>query len=445
MARRTFGAIIIASLAGLLLGFDTAVISGVTRALVDVYALSPAGKGAAVSSALWGTLLGALVMGIPGDRFGTRDTLRFVGLLYMASAIGCALAWNLESFISFRFLAGIAIGGSSVLAPVYISEIVPAVRRGALVGLFQFNIVLGILTAYFSNFVVGQLLPGPDVWRWKLAVAAIPALLFFTLLFRIPQSPRWLVIKDRLADAMASLRQLGIADPMPMVEEFRRGTRPSGERTQPTLSWSRHRKPIVLVITLAMFNQLSGINAILYYLGDIFAAAGYSSLSADLQSVAIGATNLLATVIGMAVIDRVGRKTLLLIGAVGTALALAGVAAIMASGEGREYLLWMLVAFIAFFAVSQGAVIWVYLSKIFPTAVRARGQSLGSATHWIMNAIISQLFPIVAAYTQALPFAFFAACMVLQFVIVWAWFRETKGVELESMESALQSLKPRSS
>ncbi len=429
--------IIIASLAGLLFGFDTAVISGVTGSLVEVYALTPAGKGAAVSAALWGTLLGALLMGKPGDRFGARDTLRFVGVLYVVSAIGCALAASLESFVVFRFMAGLAIGGSSVLAPVYISEIAPAQRRGALVGLFQFNIVFGILAAYCSNFIIGRVVQGPDVWRWKLAAAAVPALVFSVLMLRIPQSPRWLLVKGRLEEAVDSLRRLGFSDPAGALRELEQHSAANPSQGGATLSWKQHRRPIVLAVTLAMFNQLSGINAILYYLGDIFTAAGFNAVSADLQSVAIGLTNLAATVLAMSIIDRVGRKTLLLIGSVGTALMLAGVAAIMISGQDRALLLWLLIGFIAFFAVSQGAVIWVYLSEVFPTPVRARGQSLGSATHWVMNAGISLAFPVIAAQSQGAPFVFFAAMMVLQLIVVARVFPETKGVTLEQMEQVM--------
>jgi len=332
--------------------------------------------------------------------------------------------------VSFRFLVGLAIGASSVLAPVYIAEIAPAERRGALVGLFQFNIVLGILLAYSSNFLVASLLPGADAWRFKLAVAAVPAIVFFVLLFSIPDSPRWLASKGRIAAAAASLKRLGMAAPE-AAERLRQPA--AGEVSGESLSWERHRRPILLAVTLAMFNQLSGINAILYYLGDIFAAAGFSALSSDLQSVVIGATNLLATIVGMSVIDRLGRKALLLTGALGTAAALAGVAAIMAWGTHRELLLPLLVGFIAAFALSQGAVIWVYLSEVFPTAVRARGQSLGSATHWVMNALVSALFPAIAAYSTAVPFAFFALMMALQFVVVWVAFPETKGITLERM------------
>jgi sugar porter (SP) family MFS transporter len=436
LARSQLRIIIVASLAGLLFGFDTAVISGVTHDLRTAFSLSPAALGIAVSMALWGTLFGALTMGRPGDRFGSREVLKFIGLLYLAAALGCALAWNLPSFLVFRFLIGVAIGGSSVLAPVYIAEASPAQQRGALVGLFQINIVVGILIAYISNFVVAQLFAGPDVWRWKLAIAAVPALVFLLLLFFIPQSPRWLIHRGRLADAAASLRRLGSADPAAVIENIEAAQSSSATGTQ-GLSWRRHHRLIVLAIGMGMFNQLSGINAILYYLSDIFAAAGFSSLSSNLQSIVIGATNLLATIIAMTLIDRTGRKRLLLIGSVGMALAQGGVAAIMAFNTARALLLPLLVAFIASFAISQGAVIWVYLSEIFPTPVRARGQSLGSATHWIMNALISALFPAIAALSTSIPFVFFSLMMVLQFFLVLWFLPETKGVQLEQMGRAI--------
>jgi sugar porter (SP) family MFS transporter len=434
--------VIIASLAGVLFGFDTAVIAGVTHALRETFALTPAALGATVSSALWGTLLGALVLGRPGDRYGSRNMLRFIGFLYLVSALGCALAWNLSAFVVCRFLAGIAIGGSSVLAPVYLSEIAPAKRRGALVGLFQVNIVIGILTAYGSNFCVALLTSGEAIWRYKLAVAALPAGLFCILLFTIPHSPRWLAQKGRFAEAESSLRRLGSTAPREQLREFADGScasssAPAQKMQRPTLSWAQHRRPIALAIGLALFNQLSGINAILYYLGDIFASAGFSDWSADLQSVAIGATNLAATLIALTLIDRTGRKTLLLFGSVGMAPALAGVALIMATGAARNLLLALLIAFIVSFALSQGAVIWVYLSEIFPTAVRARGQAIGSAAHWAMNAVIAGVFPIVAAHSKAAPFVFFALMMVLQFVAVYFLLPETKGIALERIGELL--------
>ncbi|HEX3913364.1 MAG TPA: sugar porter family MFS transporter [Steroidobacteraceae bacterium] len=430
--------VLIASLAGILFGFDTAVIAGVTHALREIFGLSPVALGVAVSSALWGTLLGALIAGRPGDRYGSRDMLRLVGLLYAVSSLGSALAWDLSAFVACRFLAGIAIGASSVLAPVYLAEIAPANRRGALVGLFQLNIVIGILLAYGSNFLVGQSIAGPDAWRYKLAVSAVPAAIFFVLLFTIPHSPRWLVAKARIAEAEMSLRRLGCADPRAALGELS-SARDSQNALHRRLSWSRHRRPILLAVGLACFNQLSGINAVLYYLGDIFAAAGFDAWSADLQSVAVGATNLIATLVGIALLDRVGRRTLILLGSVGTAFSLAGVAFIMSGGAQRSWLLPLLVLFIASFAISQGAVIWVYLSEIFPTGVRARGQGLGSATHWILNALISGTFPIIAALSKAAPFAFFACMMALQFIAALLFMPETRGVALENMHAALRA------
>ena len=437
LARSQLGIIVVASLAGLLFGFDTAVISGVTQSLRVVFALSPWGLGLAVAAALWGTLAGALTLGKPGDRFGSREMLKWIGALYVIAALGAALAWNLPVFVLFRFLTGVAIGGSTVLAPVYIAEGTTAERRGAGVGLFQFNIVLGILLAYVSNFCADRWAAGADAWRWKLGVTVAPALLFLALLQGVPRSPRWLIGKGRLDEARAALAQLGVADPARMVEVIlaAAGDQPRGQMIK--LSWSSHRRPILLAIAVGFFNQLSGINAILYYLGDIFAAAGFNNLSAGAQSIVIGLTNLLATLAAMSVIDRIGRKPLLLMGAVLTALALAGVAAVMAAGSGRALLLPLLVIFIASFAASQGAVIWVYLSEIFPTAVRARGQSVGSASHWIMNAVIASLFPTVAAYSKALPFGFFSTMMVLQFLFVWRYLPETKGLPLERIQDAL--------
>ena len=443
LANKNLAIIVTASLAGLLFGFDTVVISGVTGSVSKVFHIEPGSfwYGFAVASALLGTLIGALVAGVPGDRYGSRDTLKIVGFMYLVSALGCALCWNLESFYVFRFIGGLAIGASSVLAPVYISEIAPADRRGALTGLFQFNIVLGILIAFASNARVQAIgfgmVDGEDPWRLKLGIAAVPAILFAVLMFTIPQSPRWLAARGRNEEARTSLQRVGVSNPDAMVQEFAHAAAEARRSASFRLFTPANRRPIVLAILLAMFNQLSGINAILYYLNDIFGAAGFSGWSNDLQAVAIGAANLIATVIALRVIDKVGRKKLLLTGAIGTAVALAGVALIFATGEGKPYLLFMLIGFIAFFALSQGAVIWVYLAEIFPTPVRSRGQALGSATHWAMNAIIAQAFPMIAVHTQSLPFVFFSVCMVLQFFVVLAIFPETRGVELESMDKAL--------
>lgn len=425
--------ILVGGLAGLLFGFDTAVIAGTTQGLSAAFDLAPAALGMTVSSALWGTLLGALFAGRPGDRFGARDCLRAIALLYVVSALGCWLAPNLAVLVGARVLGGIAIGASSVLAPIYLAEIAPANRRGMMVGAFQFNIVLGILLAYLSNYLVGMLALGADEWRWKFGVAALPSLLLFALVFIIPNSPRWLALKGRRAEAAAVLRQIGVADVEEELRQYAQGQRAGGAR----LSWARHRKPMLLAVTIAAFNQLSGINAILYYSNDIFAAAGFGKMSADLQSVMIGATNLVFTLLALTVIDRVGRRTLLLIGSIGMVAALSATAAIQLSGSGRDLLLWALILFIASFAFSQGAVVWVYIAEIFPTEVRARGQSLGASTHWLMDAIIAGVFPLMAAGSSGLPFVFFAVAMVLQFVVVARYFTDTRGVKLEDMAGVM--------
>jgi len=437
--RKNLAVIVTASLAGLLFGFDTVVISGVTQSLSHVFHIEQGGfwYGFSVASGLLGTFVGALFAGVPGDRLGSRDSLKIVGFMYVAAALGCAFCWNIESFYVFRFIGGLAIGASSVLAPVYISELAPADRRGTLTGLFQFNIVFGILVAFASNFIVDRVAPGADLWRLKLGIAGVPAVVFALLMYTIPQSPRWLALRGRIDEARASLRRVGIENTEAMLAEFARANEQARREAAEKLFVPAYRRPILLAVLLAMFNQLSGINAILYYLNYIFAAAGFDASSRSWQPVMVAAANLAATMIALTVIDRVGRKKLLLIGSVGTAIALGCAALIFGTGQGKEWLLAALMVFIAFFAFSQGAVIWVYLAEIFPTAVRSRGQSLGSATHWGMNALIGQVFPMVAVYTRALPFAFFAACMVLQFFVVLVVFPETRRVELESMDRAL--------
>jgi sugar porter (SP) family MFS transporter len=428
---------IVAALGGLLFGFDTAVISGATHALTLVYSLSPASLGVTVSSALLGTILGAMFAGIPGDRLGRRDSLRIMAILYMASALGCAFAWNWPSLVFFRFIGGLGIGGSSVLGPMYIAEVSPAKWRGRLVGFFQFNIVSGILLAYLSNYLLGLASLGSAEWRWKLGVPALPAILFFALLFGIPRSPRWLVRMNRLPEARQVLESIGAENVDGELQDIVASIDAAhGHQRESLFTW-KYRLPIFLAVSIGMFNQFSGINAILYYLNDIFAKAGFSKVSGDLQAVAIGATNLLFTMIAMSVIDKFGRKTLLLIGSVGTALCQAGVAFVFFSGHHEGWLVWLLVGFIAFFAFSQGAVIWVYLAEVFPNRVRASGQSLGSLTHWLMNALISGVFPVIAAKSGGAPFVFFSAMMVAQFFVVLLWYPETKGVTLEGMQKKL--------
>jgi sugar porter (SP) family MFS transporter len=428
---------IVAALGGLLFGFDTAVISGATHALTLVYALSPASLGVTVSSALLGTILGAMFAGIPGDRLGRRDSLRIMAMLYMASALGCAFAWNWPSLVFFRFIGGLGIGGSSVLGPMYIAEVSPAKWRGRLVGFFQFNIVCGILLAYLSNYLLGLASLGSTEWRWKLGVPALPAILFFAMLFGIPRSPRWLVRMNRVPEARQVLVSIGAENVDGELQDIVASIDSAhGHQRESLFTW-KYRLPIFLAVSIGMFNQFSGINAILYYLNDIFAKAGFSKVSGDLQAVAIGATNLLFTMIAMSVIDKFGRRTLLLIGSVGTALCQAGVAFVFFSGHHEGWLVWLLVGFIAFFAFSQGAVIWVYLAEVFPNRVRASGQSLGSLTHWLMNALISGVFPVIAAKSGGAPFVFFSAMMVAQFFVVLLWYPETKGVTLEGMQKKL--------
>jgi sugar porter (SP) family MFS transporter len=428
---------VVAALGGLLFGFDTAVISGTTAALTQAYDLTPKLLGATVASAIVGTVFGAMLAGFPADRFGRRDSLRFMAILYLISALGCACAWNWSSLVVFRFIGGLGIGGSSVLGPMYIAEIAPARWRGRLVGLFQFNVVFGILVAYFSNYVIGLARLGALEWRWQLGIASIPAAFFLLMLFGIPRSPRWLVKKGRVQEARTVLQTIGEEDLEQALGDIVQSVHlEQGLQNEPLFA-RKYWLPIFLAVTIGMFNQLSGINAILYYLNFIFARAGFSKVSGNLQAVAIGGTNLLFTMIAMSVIDRLGRKTLLLIGSVGTALCLAGVARIFFTGQHENFLLWLLVGYIAFFAFSQGAVIWVYISEVFPNAVRAKGQSLGSFSHWFMNALISFTFPQMAASSGGYPFLFFSAMMVLQFFVVLFVYPETKGVTLEQMQKKM--------
>src|ERR1700720_508761 len=340
----------VGALGGLLFGFDTAVISGTTHALTIAYGLSPKALGITVAMALIGTVIGAMSAGIPGQRWGGRETLRVLAVFYVLSALGCAFAATWPMLLLARFLGGLGIGGSSVLGPVYIAELAPARIRGRLVGMFQINIVIGILLAYFSNYVIGKLGLGADEWRWQFGVAAIPAVLFLVMLFGIPPSPRWLVTQNRLDEARQVMQQMGVEDPESELQEIINSVHlESLQKAEPLFSW-KYRVPIFLAITIGMFNQLSGINAILYYLNDIFAAAGYSKISGDLPPVAISAMNLAATLFGLNLIDNLGRKALLLIGSVGTALGLAGVAEIFYTHAHQHYLIWLLVTYIAFFA-----------------------------------------------------------------------------------------------
>lgn len=425
---------LVGALGGLLFGFDTAVISGTTRMLTLVYNLSTSQLGFTVSSALIGTVIGAMLAGIPGQRIGRRDSLRIMAALYVVSALGCALAWNWYALLAFRVIGGLGIGGSSVLGPMYIAEIAPAQWRGRLVGTFQINIVVGILLAYVSNFFIATFHLGTQEWRWQLGVAGIPALLFLVMLLTIGRSPRWLATQDRIDEAREALRLSGTPNTEEELQEIIASIHLDRKtRSQPLLV-RKYRLPIFLAVTVGMFNQLSGINAILYYLNDIFAQAGFSGLSGDVQAIYVGLANLIATLAAISVIDKLGRKTLLLVGAVGMVICLTTVAVIFQTNTHRSYLLPLLILYIVAFAISQGAVVWVYLGEVFPTIVRAKGQSLGTTASWMTNALISGLFPIIAMRHAALPFYFFAGMMALQFFVVLFIYPETKGLSLEQMQ-----------
>jgi sugar porter (SP) family MFS transporter len=428
---------LVGALGGLLFGFDTAVISGTTHALTQAYHLSPALLGVTVSSALVGTVIGAMTAGIPGQRYGRRDSLRAMALFYVISALGCAFAWSWPALIFFRFIGGIGIGGSSVLGPMYIAEIAPTEWRGRLVGSFQVNIVVGILLAYVSNFLIGTMHLGTHEWRWQLGISALPAAFFLVALFGIPRSPRWLSMQMKLEEALDVLRLTGIPNPKEDLDEIVASIHMERSTSADPLFSKRYRFPVFLAITVGMFCQLSGINAILYYLNDIFALAGASKVSGDLQAVAVGAANLVATLLAMTVIDKIGRKKLLLFGTAGLAFCLSAVSYVFLTHRHLDWLVWLLMIYIAFFAVSQGAVVWVYISEIFPTRVRSKGQSLGSSSHWVTNAIISLIFPLMAVSSGAYPFIFFAAMMVIDFFLVLFYYPETSNISLEHLQTNL--------
>lgn len=439
------GSTLVAALGGLLFGFDTAVISGTTGALRSVFALDDFWLGFTVASALIGTIAGAVIAGRPADRFGRNATLLGIAVLYFVSALGSAFPWNWSSFVFFRFLGGIGVGGASVVCPMYIAEIAPARLRGRLVALTQFNIVFGILLAFFSNYLIAQFDLGPQQWRWMFGVEAIPAAAFFALLFATPQSPRWLVAQGRAEEARRVLARLG-TDAGGVDQELRaiQASLDLAHHTlaEPLFQW-KYRRPVLLAVAIAMFNQLSGINALMYYAPAIFKMAGAGEGSALLQAVAVGGTNLLFTMLAMAVIDLFGRRNLMLAGSVGYIVSLGSTAAAFYTygthfdRAGGIWVLASLLVFIASHAFGQGAVIWVFISEIFPNRVRARGQALGSFTHWFMAAAISWTFPMIAARSGGHTFAFYGAMTVLQLLWVLWVMPETKGVPLEEIQKKL--------
>jgi len=436
---------IVAALGGLLFGFDTAVISGTTQQLKQFYALSDAGLGFTVATALIGTVLGALAAGKPVDRYGRKKVLFAIGILYFVGALGSAFVSNLVLFQIFRFLGGIGVGVASVVAPIYTAEIAPPALRGRLVGLVQFNIVLGILLAYLSNFIIASLLPAEIAWRWMFAVMAVPAAVFFLLLFTVPETPRWLFQVGRRDEAVAVIDRTTRSR-----EEAEFETREieealaaqHGQREVPFFT-RQNRKVILLAFAIAAFNQLSGINAILYYANDIFRSAGAGD-NAALDSVIIGLVNLIVTMSALTVIDKIGRRKLMIIGSIGYLVSLGVLAGVFFAYEGRFsgfssiLVLGGLVVFIAAHAFGQGSVIWVFISEIFPNRIRGRGQSLGSLTHWVFAAVVSTIFPAIAgALGGGMAFSLFFLCMVGQLIWVLKVMPETRGVPLEEMERAL--------
>jgi MFS transporter, SP family, arabinose:H+ symporter len=431
---------IIVSLGGFLFGLDTAVISGCEKTIQQLWDLSDAMTGQMVAMALYGTIVGAVLGGIPAENYGRKNTLFVIAILYLVSAIGCGLAPDVWTLMFFRFIGGLSVGASSVVAPMYISEISPSEKRGQLTALFQFNIVFGILVAYLSNWLIGT--DNPDNWRWMLGVVAFPSLLFVILVLSVPESPRWLVLKKGKIDealqtlkiinpetAQASLDAMQIADNEPIkatnLAEFFSG---------------KYSFPIWLAFLFAFFNQVSGINAVIYYAPRIFEDAGLATSSALLSSVGIGVINLIFTMLGLTFIDKYGRRFLMYIGSFGyiISLTLVSLAFFGVLPSGGMTIPVLLFVFIAAHAIGQGAVIWVFISEIFPNNIRSWGNSLGSSTHWIFAALIAGNFPVLAkSLGQGTIFAFFAFMMLFQLLFVWKMMPETKGVSLEDLEKKL--------
>jgi len=437
MSSRIIAWALIMALGGFLFGFDTAVISGAEQSIQKYWNLDKFQHGLTVAIALIGTVIGALVGGIPADKLGRKTTLLLIAALYFFSSIGTALATNWYVFLLFRLLGGLGVGASSVTAPIYISEIAPAKSRGRLVALFQLNVVLGILIAYFSNWLIGT--GGESAWRWMLGIQAFPSLAFFLLMRIVPESPRWLILKRNDVDAARKTMQ--IIDPVGYEKDLadirHTAARESGQPQQPLFSKTNGR-PIMLAIIFAFFNQVSGINAIIYFAPRIFEMSGLGENASLLSSVGIGLVNFLFTLLAINFIDRFGRRSLMLIGSIGLIGTLGMASYAFYHNQSGWSMIAALLIYIAFFAFSQGAVIWVFLSEIFPNQVRAKGQSLGSFTHWVMAAAITFSFPYFAqTYGGGPIFLFFCLMMILQLLFVWKLMRETKGQSLEQIEENL--------
>jgi sugar porter (SP) family MFS transporter len=430
---------IVAALGGFLFGFDTAVISGVEKSIQQLWGLNNFQHGFTVASALIGTVIGSLIAGQPAERFGRKKVLQAIGLLYLVTSLVTALTPSWLPFVIFRFLGGIGVGASSVVGPMYISEISPAHRRGRLVALFQFNVVTGILLAFFSNYLLFGI--SEDAWRWMLGVQAIPSLLYFIMVFFVPESPRWLIKNRQDTEADNVLRSIGEPNVATAISRIKESLQTEVGSMKESLFNGQYNKPIMYVVILAMFNQLSGINAIMYYAPRIFEMTGLAKDTALLQAVSIGVTNMIFTLLAISVIDKYGRRTLLMIGSVGMVISLGLVAWEFYTRDFGGYAVMVyLVAFIAFFAFSQGAVIWVFIAEIFPNKVRAQGSTLGSFTHWIMAAIISWTFPIIAESSEMggfYSFLLFAIMMFLHGLFAWKVLPETKGKSLEGIQQEL--------
>jgi MFS transporter, SP family, arabinose:H+ symporter len=439
LSRRIVFWSITAALAGFLFGFDTVVISGAEQEIQSLWNLTPGLHGVAIASALYGTVLGSLLGGWPADRFGRRAALLLIGALYLIGALGSALATDVYTFIAARTLGGLGIGISTVAAPLYISEISPPEHRGVLTGMFQFNIVFGILVAYLSNSLLAG--AGAGAWRWMLGVAAFPSLAYTLLCFGLPESPRWLI--GRKNDSQRGLEVLRLIRPGAPAQELdaeAAAIKASSSLQGPAANfWNWNlRRPISLAILIAFFNQLSGINAILYFAPRIFEMTGLGAKAALLQSTGIGITNLVFTFIGLRLIDRLGRRTLLYIGSFGYIASLSLVSWAFFTAH-YAIVPICIFAFIAAHAVGQGAVIWVFIAEIFPNRQRAEGQALGSFTHWMFAALLTSFFPeIVSVFTPGIVFAFFAGMMVLQLIWVKTMVIETKGMSLERIQESLR-------
>ncbi|NND04767.1 MAG: sugar porter family MFS transporter [Saprospiraceae bacterium] len=437
--KKIFGWSITVALAGFLFGFDTIVISGADQPVQTLWGTSPLFHGVFIMAmALWGTVVGALAGGIPCDRYGRKKTLFWIGILYLVSAIGSGLAPDPYSFSIFRFIGGLGVGASSVAAPTYIAEISSPERRGRLVALYQFNIVFGILVAFLSNYVIGELVEHQS-WRWMLGVEAIPAALYCIMVLQVPESPRWLLTKRN--DEQGARKVLDFMYPKEEIAKVIQQILAEAKKTfHVSLFSGKFGFALTLAFLIAFFNQVSGINFVLYYAPRLLEAAGIGAEDALLQSTSIGVVNLIFTLLGMYLIDRMGRRTLIIIGSIGYIISLAMVAYCYATGADQVLLLSFVLMFIASHAVGQGAVIWVFISEIFPTEVRANGQAWGSGTHWVFAGLITALTPFFIDLVGDNPwplFAFFAVMMVFQLIFGLFMMPETKGVSLEALQERL--------